>query len=211
MEVTDFSIVTEKSLALAEGIANYTILVVLSSISLVLFIILVIYYLIDIRERRKQAIEHGKSLAVITDFINKMADTMKENAMRSVNLDMARGLIASELEKTKWFIVFQVANMKQKNHLDDKEAIEVKIQLLIEQTYYKNYEILRKFEFQGKLLSTFLEERWKGQVFEQITKDCTNNHIDLVKLSETYDVLFVKFKNEMNRKLDDTNNNYCCD
>jgi len=142
------------------------------------------------------------NLSTIVESSTIVMEYFKEMALRKVNVDQARSLIASELEKSKLDIIINIVKTKKTNNLDDSEHIDKKVRDFVERAYENNAAMLRKFEFQGKVLAFFLENDWKNEVYRQAIKDCSNSVIDIHKLESTYRALFDKFKNGLNNKID---------
>ncbi len=193
--VTDLSQMAQSSVDLSKAIADFGALAVIGGVFMV-FILLILSLFVY------QLFTQQKKLTAIAEFSETAMKYFEEMAMRNVNLDQARGLISLELERSKDETIIQVVKIKQKNHLDDIDAVQDKINSFLDRLYSGGVSMLRKFDFQGKNLSTFMESHWKEIVKKQMLRDCTNHEIDIHRLEESYTILFMSFKTNFNSKID---------
>jgi len=188
------------SIDLAEKITNYSFWVVFTAASIVVIFLLLSYVVWQLRFVTKSLIV---KIDVIHQSAEKVSKYFEKDSFRSVDIDAARALISCQLELSRNSILVFIAKIKQRNHLDDKKAIEEKIDLFLDKAYGINESFLRKFDFQGRALSSFLRVEWKDAVKKKVVKDCDNNTMDCHKIESTYIALFDSFKLEINRKIDD--------
>lgn len=196
MEQTNITDLTNNSVEFSKAIADFGALAVIAGVFMVIVLLMFSFFIYQLFTQQKQ-------LASIAEFSQKAMGFFEDSAMRHVNLDQARGLISTELEKAKNEAVVQVVRIKQKNHLDDKEAVNNKIDSYLDRSYSSTISLLRKFDFQDKNLSTFMESNWKEKVKSQMQKDCSNHDIDVQRIEESYAVLFNSFKISFNLKIDE--------
>jgi len=69
--------------------------------------------------------------------------------------------------------------------------------------YDSNILQLRKFEYKGKELSSFLDYVWKNHIKVQMLADCHDTEIDIYKLDTTYRAHFDTFKMSINHRIDE--------
>ena len=206
----DTGVLTRDVLRLAEGIHNFSLATILQSVVIVLLFVFVLYFLYDIRARSKQLESQTKDLTVLTGFAKSIAEYMKESAVRQVNIDQARVLVRSELDKSKNAILFFIGKTMQRNNLADKKAVEDKVETFINTTYGDNESVLVKFDFQQRPLSSFLETAWREEVKSKIIEEFDRFEqeqeegigMDCVKIEEKYTAIFNKFKMAINHKID---------
>jgi len=177
--------VTESSLLFAKEIANYSLLVVASALCLSFSTVLLVLFVSQVRKQNRS-----------------LSRFLEVHECRKVNIDQARSLMDSEFDKTRLEIIVHIIKIKQKNDLDNKCAISEKINLLIDVLYANNVSALRKFDFQNKVLSSFMECGWKDVVRRQMLTDCENHEIDIHKLDTAYRNIFLSFKTSYNLKIE---------
>jgi len=206
----DVGVLTKDVLKLAEGIHNFSLATILQSVVIVLLFVFVLYFLYDIRARSKQLESQTKDLTVLTGFAKSIAEYMKESAIRQVNIDQARILVRSELDKSKNAILFFIGKTMQKNNLSDKDTLIEKVETFINTTYGENESVLVKFDFHQRPLSSFLETSWreevKGKIIEELEKFEKEQKdgigMDCIRIEEKYTSLFNKYKMAINHKID---------
>ena len=198
---------TNDVLKIAEGIHNYSLAAVLQSVVIVLLFVFVLYFLSDIRVRAKQLESQTRDLNALTEFVK----TLRENAMRNVNIDQTRILISSELERSKNAILFFIGKTIQKNNLSDKDAIKEKVTLFSNKTYGANISVLNKFDYQQKPLSSFFEEDWRDDIREKMIEEFEKFEkvedlsvlMDCNKIEAKYSAFFDEYKRIINSKIDE--------
>jgi len=194
---------SQTSIDLADKIANHSFWVVFTAVCMVVIFIILGFFIWQLRLFTIKLVENMNKLDLICKFAEKVMQYFEKDAFRIVDIDQARSLISTELEKSKNAILVFVAKTKQKNNLDDKKAVEERVSLFIEKTYGLNVSLLRKFDFHGRPLSYFLDEKWKEEVKCRILKDCEDNTMDCSRIEATYSALFDSFKMIINHKIDD--------
>ncbi|MCL1942544.1 MAG: hypothetical protein FWF54_03220 [Candidatus Azobacteroides sp.] len=187
---------SQQSIDFGRAIADLGALAVIGGVFMVFVLLMLSFFVYQLFTQQKK-------LSAIAEFSGKAMGYFEDTAMRNVNLDQARGLISFELERAKNETVIQVVKIKQKNNLDDTDAVQDKIVIFLDRLYSSSVSLLRKFDFQGKSLSTFMESNWKETVKKQMIKDCLNHEIDIHRLEESYIVLFSSFKASFNSKIDE--------
>ena len=200
---------TETGFQLIDKISNHTLLVVIGGF----FILMSVFQWYMAHRQNNRIVENlivqndknQQQLKAIVDVVGKISCYFEERAMRNVNIDQARSLIKSELEKSKYAIITHIVNVKQKNDLVNTQAVAERINIFIDTSYDWNISNLKKFDYQGKPLSSFMECHWKELIKAQALKDCENHEVDMQRLYNIYTNLFDSFKLSLNHKIDDIN------
>ena len=188
---------TQNSIDMSRAVAEYGILIVIAGVMLVLFLVQTFFI-------GYQILTRDKHIRVIAEFSRKALGFFEDEALRNINLDQTRGLVSSEFERAKSDTIIQVAKIKQCNNLDDREYVTHKIDAFIDQSYSNMVTILRKFVYDKNNLATFMDAAWPAAIKHQMLRDCENHEIDIARLSDSYGLLFTKFKSEFNTKIDIT-------
>lgn len=193
---TNVTDLTNNSIEFSKAMVDFGALTVIAGVFMVIVLLMFSFFIYQLFTQQKK-------LASIAEFSEKAMGFFENSAIRNVNLDQARGLISTELEKAKNEVIVQVVKIKQKNHLDDIEAVNNKIDSFLDRSYSSTVALLRKFDFQEKNLSTFMESNWKEKVKGQMQRDCSNHDVDVQRIDESYSVLFNTLKISFNLKIDE--------
>ena len=187
----DVPTLANESLKLAKAMDDYTAAYVFAAVALLVFVVFVIF---SLRQQRKtdelyqgiikemtnnltsiqqQFVEQmTANISMLVESSKKINEFFQDSSLRKVSIDQARALIEEALDRSISEIVLGVIEVKKNNNLIDRAHVEKKIRDYIENAYSKNVSFLRKFEFSGKLLSNFLESKWRDEVYAKATSDC---------------------------------------
>ena len=91
-------------------------------------------------------------------------DQLKE-ALTGEVLGQIRVVIKHVLDSTMHRVCTSIAQVKEENHLDDKQAVEGKIRSVIENLYYHNHSDLDMFSYNGRKLSYYMNPEWLEKVY----------------------------------------------
>lgn len=190
---------TTEVLDLAKGISDYGILIMLAALMLAFMI----YQIVDNFRRQKRYEEQNDGLAAMAEFAKKAAEFFEERAARKVNIDQARATISTDLNRTAQAIVVQVVKIKEANNLEQTDIVRRNIETFLNGMYAASESFLRKFEFEGHPLSTFIESSWKEQIKQRMIEDCAVHDYNISRLEEVYRDVMLGYKSLVNKKLDD--------
>lgn len=189
--------ISTESIELSKAIAEQGIQNLLSGAFMILSFTMVVVVLYQIFTQNRR-------LDVIAGFSKKAMGYFEDYAFRNVNLDQARGLITSKFEHARYEIVVQTIKIKQSNNLQDKDYVEAKIDAFIDKSYSSVISLLRKFTYQEKNLSSYMESAWKAKIRIQMLRDCETHEINVQKIDDTYNLLFNSFIVSFNIKIDES-------
>ena len=194
--LTGLNELTHESLEITKAVSEQGIQNVIAGVFIAIFILMVslIVY---------QIVSQNKQISAIADYAKRTMDYIEEHSFQKVDIDRARGLVASELEKSKFEVIVNVLKIKQKNDIGDSDYIKNKIDSFIDKSFSNIIAILRKFTLHEKDLSTFIENSWKEKVKALVMKDCEAGEMDIQKIYDTYMMLFDSFKASFHLKIDE--------
>jgi hypothetical protein len=151
-----------------------------------------------IMEQDKMLREH---ISVISDFSKAGLDLIKIASMKQVDIDQAKNLIRINLDQIKGEVVMNVIKIKQKNSLDDRDAVKMKVNLLLNSLYDSSVSFFRNIEYNSRPISFLFESAWKLEVRDYMIKDCEGSEIDIYMLDGRYAALFNSYKVSLYNKL----------
>lgn len=194
---------TKSSIEMSRTIADYGALVAMGGVMLIIILLLVglfIYQLV-VSQRNMNAIpalinELKKDMTILKEY-------QKDAAFRKIDVDQARALVAKEFDSIKNSVIARVIDIKDQNNLSDHEAVKGKISMFIQSVESGSRSFLRKFEFNDKVLSSFILPEWWEVLHRYMEKDCESHDFSYRLLENKYNLLLDRFKRLANEKIDE--------
>lgn len=190
---------TSEVIDVAKGISDYGAVIMLAA----LMIVYIIWQIVDNFRRQKRYEEQNTGMAAMAEFARRAADFFEEKAARKVNVDQARAIVSAEFHRVVGAVVVEIVEIKEANNLDQANIVQGKIEMFLDGMYASTESFLRKFEFEGHSLHSFLESEWKSQTKRRMTDDCTTHEYNIGRLKGSYDNEFTSHKNVVYQKLDE--------
>ena len=197
-----------ETLAVAKGISDYGIMVVICAVFLVLSAALmiacfrwfktVIGDIIGTHSEKLERLEqleekNSKSLSAIAEGL------IPETQLRIRNLSGAFFDLATEK------VCRLIRRIREENHIDDKDATGKKVRLLLHNIYEDRNSKLDSFRYRGRKLSEYSNPEWvewvaKVMEAELYHKDGANNGRAYTNVKAVYDNIKIDFYHRMNKQ-----------
>lgn len=190
---------TSEVIDVAKGISDYGAVIMLAA----LMMVYIVWQIVDNFRRQKRYEEQNTGLAVMAEFAKRAAEYFEERAERKVSIDQARAIISTEFARTTQAVAMQIVKIKEANNLDQTDLVRRNVETFLNGLYASTEGMLRKFEFEGHPLSTFIESSWKEQLKARMVEDCATHDFNISRLEEVYRDEFLSYKSLLNQKLDD--------
>jgi|GEM_PF-3024456 len=159
------------TLTIAEGISTFGMMAIAAA-AFIIFAFIIIYVFIklfnkmfdDMQKNQKSFFEKLVTLGIES---NKKLDLLKESLTGE---EMVQALTVAEyiFNYNKHQLIVEMANIKEKNHLNDREAIEKRLKLKINNLQQRRLNDLDKFTYKGHRLSYYTEPSWGDSVFNYV-------------------------------------------
>lgn len=190
---------TSEVIDVAKGISDYGAVIMLAA----LMMVYIVWQIVDNFRRQKRYEEQNTGLAMMAEFARRAAEYFEERAERKVSIDQARAIISTEFARTTQAVAMQIVKIKEANNLDQTDLVRRNVETFLNGLYASTEGMLRKFEFEGHPLSTFIESSWKEQLKARMVEDCATHDFNISRLEEVYRDEFLGYKSLLNQKLDD--------
>jgi len=209
---------TESVLAVAKGITDYTILVIIASAYIVTTLMLNLLWWYFSKKQSTYILEqHGKIVQGMIDAQQGKLDSILENAKQTDNkLNQLKEAITGEefnkvrvaasygFDFNKLSVALFINETKTLNNLDNRSGIEKSVRMTIDNLYNRFVNDMDNFEYNGRKLSYFFDPEWKERVYEfcvdSIYDGKQNNCGNYIKsLSNYFDEFKVKFFDKLRK------------
>ena len=183
----------EGGLAVAKGINEFGIMVVMSAFLLILSVVVIWtiirrYMKITDRSINGQN-ESMQELIQISKLQNEKLEDIREG-LSERTISQTKVIVESMLESDTEKTLRLLRSVRKENNIHDIPAVTEKVHRLIKNLSNKRYEDLSNFPYRGRNLGILLEDGWQTRIAEVVLRELTldeNNGRAYTNVTTTYE------------------------
>ena len=195
----------EGGLAVAKGINEFGIMVVMSAFLLILSVVVIWtiirrYMKITDRSINGQN-ESMQELIQISKLQNEKLEDIREG-LSERTISQTKVIVESMLESDTEKTLRLLRSVRKENNIHDIPAVTEKVTRLMRNLSNRRYEALSQFTFHGRPLSVIIEDGWHKRVVDAMLKDLMmeeNNGRAYTNISAIYEDILNNFYRAMKR------------
>lgn len=192
----------EGALATAESIANYGVLVVITSFAIVLCSVMIIYFFVShrrmTRSMEEQNRHNNQMLSVTLKRLENYLQPVSENAQLST-LTAIYAIAENNYKLSTETVLHIIERIQDENNISNEVATKRKLRMFIMNLHNERKLYFSNFSYSGHTVDYYTDSKWIDYMVDTALPEIYDKNRSRARtnIKAAYESIFIEFKNNL--------------